>query len=188
MTVVGFPTDLQVEEFRGQFVTIYRDAFSAPPYCKGEAEVVGFARSFSQHVGREGFRMVTASDGEAGPIVGFAYGYANTPDQLWHEVVAKAVQPPVVAEWLMDSFRLVEMAVVPRAQGQGIGGLLHDRLLSGLLCRKAVLSTLAAETNAYGMYRKRGWVVLLEEIWFPGVARPYQIMGLELGGKGKQKE
>jgi GNAT superfamily N-acetyltransferase len=170
----------QIETFRDRIVTIYRDAFSAPPYRKGEDEVVDFAQSLSQHVEREGFRMVAAWEDETDQIVGFAYGYANTPDQWWHAEVAKAVQPQIVAEWLTNSFRLVEIAVTPEDQGQGVGGLLHDHLLSGLPYQKAVLSTLAAETNAYWMYRKRGWEILLEDVLFPGVTRPYRIMGLEL--------
>lgn len=174
-------TNQQIEAFRDQIVTIYRDAFSAPPYRKGEKEVVGFAQSLPQHMEREGFRIVVALEDKTQQIVGFAYGYANAPAQWWHEEVAKAVQPSMVTEWLMNSFRLIEIAVTPEVQGQGVGGLLHDHLLSGLPYRKAVLSTLAAETNAYWMYRKRGWVVLLEEILFPSVARPYRIMGLELG-------
>ena len=187
MTVVAGPlTDQQIEAFQDPIVTIYRAAFSALPYRKGEEEVADFAQSLLQHVKREGFRVVAAVEDKTDQIAGFAYGYANTPDQWWHAEVAKAVHPSLVTEWLMNSFRLVEIAVAPDVQGQGVGGLLHDHLVSGLPYRKAVLSTLAAETNAYWMYRKRGWVVLLEEILFPGVARPYRIMGLELSEKGDQ--
>jgi GNAT superfamily N-acetyltransferase len=173
----------QIEACRDQIVTIYRDAFSAPPYYRGEEEVLDFARSLPQVVEREGFRFIVAVEETTDEIVGFAYGYANTPGQWWHKEVAKAAEPEIVAKWLLGSFRLVEIAVTPRAQGQGVGGLLHDHLLSGLPYRKAVLSTVAAETNAHWMYQKRGWVVLLEEIFFPGVGRPYRIMGLELGKK-----
>lgn len=187
MTVVASSlASQQVEAFRDQIVTIYQDAFSASPYRKGEDELVDFAQSLPRHVDREGFRMVVALEDKTDQIVGFAYGYANTPDQWWHEEVAKAVHPSIVTEWLMNSFRLVEIAVAPEVQGHGVGGFLHDHLVSGLPDRKAVLSTLAAETNAYWMYHKRCWVVLLEGILFPGVARPYRIMGLELSGKGDQ--
>jgi GNAT superfamily N-acetyltransferase len=176
-----------MEAFRDQIVAIYRDASSAPPHCKGEGEIVDFAQSLPQQVEREGFRIVVAVEDKTDEIVGFAYGCANTPGQQWHEEVAKAVQPQIVAEWLMNSFRLVEIAVTARAQGQGVGGLLHDRLLRGVPYRKAVLSTMAAETNAHWMYCKRGWVILVEEIFFPGVARPYRVMGLELG-KSREDE
>ena len=180
VVVVHSLTNQQVEAFQAQLVTIYRDAFSMSPYGKEEAEVVDFAQSLPRHVEKEGFRIVVALEDRTKHAVGFGYGYANTPDQLWYAEVAKAVQPWMVAEWLTGSFRLVEMAVTPEEQGQGIGGLLHDHLLKGLSYQKAVLSTMAAETNAYSMYHKRGWRVLLDNFFFPGVARPYRIMGLEL--------
>jgi GNAT superfamily N-acetyltransferase len=173
-------TDELVDEYQNQLVFVYRDAFRTPPYNKGEAEVMDFAESLPQHVRQDGFRIVLALEDRAEQVAGFAYGYANTPDQFWHRQVAKAVGPRTVAEWLIGSFRLVEMAVAPEAQGQGIGGLLHDRLLSGLAYRKAVLSTMAAETKACWLYHKRGWKVLLDGLTFPGVARAYRIMGFEL--------
>jgi GNAT superfamily N-acetyltransferase len=180
VVVVHSPTDQEAESYQLQLVPIYRDAFGKPPYHKEEAEVVDFAQSFPRHVHEEGFRLVVARQELRKRIVGFAYGYANTPDQFWYEQVAKAVEPRTVKEWLVGSFRLVEMAVAPEAQGQGAGGLLHDRLLRGVPYQRAVLSTIAAETNAYGLYRKRGWRVLLDDLAFPGVARRYRIMGLEL--------
>jgi GNAT superfamily N-acetyltransferase len=185
--IVESLSNQQIEAFQSQFAPVYRDAFSAPPYCKGEEEVMDFAQSLPQHVKREGFRMVVAVEGGTGALVGFAYGYRNTPGQWWHEEVAKALRPQIVAEWLMNSFRFVEIAVVSKAQGRGIGGLLHDQLLNRLPYRKAVLSTMAAETNAHWMYQKRGWEVLLEEVVFPGVARPYRVMGLELGRKDRMR-
>jgi GNAT superfamily N-acetyltransferase len=173
-------TGQQTEALKDRIVSVYRDAFGAPPYCRGEAEVADFARSLPQHVKREGFRISAVFDRGTDEVIGFAYGYANTPDQWWHEQVAKVAGPAMVTEWLVNSFRLVEMAIIPQAQGQGTGGRLHDHLLRGLAYQKAVLSTMAAETRAYRMYLRRGWVVLLSEIRFPGVERPYRIMGLDL--------
>jgi GNAT superfamily N-acetyltransferase len=170
----------QVQAFHDQLVSVYRDAFSVDPYCKEEAEVVDFAGSLPRHLEREGFRGVVALDDQTGKVVGFAYGYSNTPDQFWHQEVAKAMHPRIVTEWLMGSFRLVEMAVTPAVQGRGIGGLLHDHLLGGVPHQKAVLSTMAADTNAFRMYQKRGWRVLIDNHSFRGVARSYRIMGLEL--------
>lgn len=167
-----------------ELVTLYRDAFGGPPYCKGEEEVAEFAQSFPRHVEAEGFRIVAAWRNETGPVVGFAYGYANSSDQWWYKEVAKAVPEWVVKEWLRGSFRLVEMAVAPEAQRRGIGGLLHDQLLGEVPYRKAVLSTMAAETPAYRMYQERGWRVLLDDYLFPGVDRPYRVLGLALGATG----
>ena len=170
----------EVKAFHDQLVTIYRDAFTPAPYCKAQADVVDFAQSLPRHVRREGFHMAVALEPGADQVAGFAYGYANTPDQWWHEEVAKAVEPWIVTEWLTGSFRLVEMALAPEAQGRGIGGLLHDQLLGGLSCQRAILSTMAANTSACRMYCNRGWRVLLDDHFFPGVPRPYRVMGLEL--------
>jgi GNAT superfamily N-acetyltransferase len=182
-TIIDSLTNQQVDMFLSQLVTIYREAFSIIPYCKKEAEMEDFAQSLPRHVEREGFRIVVALDDRTEQAVGFAYGHANTPDQFWCAEVAKAVEPWMVKEWLTDSFRLVEMAVTPEAQGQGTGGFLHDYLLRKQSYQKAVLSTMAAETRAYWMYHKRGWGVLLDSFFFPGVTRPYRIMGLELSGE-----
>jgi ribosomal protein S18 acetylase RimI-like enzyme len=188
MVILHYPTDQEAEALQDQLVKAYRDAFGASPYCKGEAEVADFAQSLPRHMGQQGFRMVVALEGPARRVVGFAYGYENTADQWWYQEVAKAAQSWIVAQWLAGSFRLVEMAVKPEAQGRGIGGLMHDHLLTGLSYQKAVLSTMVAETNAYAMYRKRSWRVLLDDFHFPGVARPYRIMGLELTGQREKGE
>jgi GNAT superfamily N-acetyltransferase len=172
--IVHLLTTQLAEAHQLQLVAINRDAFRVVPYRKEETEVEVLSESLPQHMEREGFRIVVAHDGQNGRPVGFAYGYGNTPDQWWHRQVAKAVSPWVVGEWLLESFQLVVMAVTAEAQGQGIGGLLHDQLLRG------VLSTMAAETNAYRMYLGRGWKVLLDDHFFPGVARSYRIMGLAL--------
>lgn len=114
VVVVHSLTNQQAEAFQDQLVTIYRDAFSIAPYCKEEAEVVDFAQSLPRHVEKEGFRIIVALEDQTRQVVGFAYGYANTPDQLWYEEVAKAVQPWIVTEWLTGSFRLVKWQSRPR--------------------------------------------------------------------------
>ena len=91
--VIRSLADQQVYAFRDQLVAIYRDAFTVPPYCKEEAEVADFAHSLPQHMERGGFRIVVAVEDQTRPAVGFAYGYANTPDQFWHEEVVKAAEP-----------------------------------------------------------------------------------------------
>ncbi len=174
----------QVGAIQDQLVAIYRAAFKAPPYCKGQDEVLEFARSLPQNLKRDDFRLVVAAENETDTLLGFCFGYKITPDLMWPKVVAKAVRPQIAAEWLVNSYQLVEMAVRPNFQGQGIGGLLHDRLLEGLSYRRAVLLTMAAESNATWMYHKRGWRVLLEAILFPGLARPYQLMGLKIDEEG----
>jgi ribosomal protein S18 acetylase RimI-like enzyme len=113
-------------------------------------------------------------------MVGFAYGYTTGPGQWWHEQVARAMPPEQIVRWLSGAFELVEFAVTPHAQGLGLGSQLHDSILRGLPNRTAVLSTMQSETVALKLYRKRGWVALLQNFIFPGGARTYLIMGKDL--------
>ena len=94
-----------------------------------------------------------------------------------------ALPEPVARNWLENNYQFVEIAVDPLFQGQGIGRRLHDQLLEGLDYRRALLSTLQADTVAHALYRTRGWIVLCEDLFFSGVPRRYQIMGLELKQK-----
>lgn len=87
---------------------------------------------------------------------------------------------------MTNYFEVVELAVSPAYQGLGLGGGLHDRLLAGLLHHTAVLSTIQFETNALLFYRKRGWVTLLHDFFFPGSKNPYLIMGLDLRRRNGQ--
>jgi ribosomal protein S18 acetylase RimI-like enzyme len=161
-------------------VEVYRLAFSAPPYNRGLAEAILFRDTFAQHTRRQGFRMAGAFERGSGLLVGFAYGFACLPGNWWYEKVSAAGGRQFTERWLRGSFQLAEIGVIPEWQGQGVGGRLFDILLEDLPHPRAVLSTLAQETPAQALYRSRGWQVLIEEMYFPAVARTYRIMGKEL--------
>jgi GNAT superfamily N-acetyltransferase len=180
ITINDALTHQQLLTHQDRFVSIYRAAFRVPPYGKQEDEVMDFAQSLPRHMAREAFQLVAAIEDRTQEIVGFAYGYSNRPGQPFHDEVTRLVSPEIRMIWLLNSFQFAEIAVTPRMQGRGIGGRLHDHLLRGLSYQKVVLATMAAETRAFQMYCKRGWAVLLDEIFFPEVPRPYRIMGLDL--------
>lgn len=173
-------TGPQIEALQPRITEIYREAFKPPPYNKPEAEIDEFARALTTQFEREGYKFVAAFGGNPERLVGFAYGYACLPERWWYQQVQPDLPQEIAERWLEDSFNFVEIAVDPQFQGQGLGGRLHDRLLAGLPYARAVLSTLQADTAAQRLYRGRGWVVLQENLFFPGVERRYQIMGLEL--------
>jgi len=188
--VLSLPADA-ILHVRPALLAIYRSAFTGPPYHESEATVRQFRRALEEHVHRPGLKFVVALAGDEGAgrefadrpaeaIVGFAYGHTSRPGQWWYDAVTKRLDPAVNAVWMDDPFEVVELAVRPGFQGQGIGGRLHDALLRGLPHRTAVLSTAAAETAATHLYRKRGWVILSETFTFPGSSVPYVIMGLRL--------
>jgi ribosomal protein S18 acetylase RimI-like enzyme len=171
---------VELKAVQNQIVDVYREAFSMPPYDRRELDVHVFEHSLAHHALHKAFRCCVAREHPGGPILGFVYGYTSEPGQWWHDSVAKALAPVRVECWLRGSFEFVELAVAPAAQGRGIGGRLHDAILEGLPHHTAVLSTYQAETVALQLYRKRGWLPLLEHFYFPGNPPPYLIMGLDL--------
>ncbi len=186
----------QVKTYYDQIVEVYRSAFTIPPYSDDLGDVLTFAGRLPYHARWKGFRCVVACDqgeddssgapGDGPPdpgnpgVIGFAYGFTSQPDTWWRELVAAEMDPAAAREWLEDCFEFVELAVVPSFQGQRIGGRLHDTLLAGVKHRTAVLSTLQADTNAMHLYRKRGWVNLIENFRFPGIEKPFAIMGMKI--------
>jgi ribosomal protein S18 acetylase RimI-like enzyme len=180
---LAFLTPAEVEEARAAFRDVYQQAFARPPYSRDAGVADGFAASLMRQINRQGFRALVAREPDTDMIVGFAYGYATGPGQWWHEQVARAMPREQIERWLLGAFELVEFAVAPRAQGQGLGSRLHDTLLQDLPYRTAMLSTMQSETVALQLYRRRGWVTLLRDFIFPGGARAYLIMGKDLEGK-----
>lgn len=176
-----FPlTHAQVEARQDEIIAVYRNAFTPPPYGKPEAEIIQFAQSFLTQFERDAYRFVAALDSASNQLVGFSYGYSSTAGRWWHEQASRALPQLAGTAWLDDSFQLVEIAVDPKFQGQGIGGRLHDHVLAGVPHRRAILATLHADTVAFRLYRGRGWVVFGVNLLFPGIPRRYQVMGLEL--------
>jgi ribosomal protein S18 acetylase RimI-like enzyme len=169
-----------LESLRADLVDIYRLAFRERPYGKTPAEVREFAHFLPIHAGEPGYRLVVARDSDQGKAVGFIYGRTVLKGQPWHDLVEGPMQAAGLRGWMEDAYQIVELAVTPAAQRHGIGGQLHDRLLADLHHRRALLTTMAAETPAYHFYANKGWRVLLQEIIVPQIPRPYRLMGLEL--------
>ncbi len=173
--------DLSPEGFvaaRREIAEVYRRAFAEEHYPHPDREVVRFRNGLSRHAERSGFRCKVARGAQG--VSGVAYGYTGSGGQWWHDVVAAALSSAEAEQWLGDCFELVELHLMPEAHGRGVGGRLHDELLHRLPHSTAALSTLDAETRALHLYQKRGWVPLLTNFAFPGGAKPFLIMGLDL--------
>ncbi|MHB8577060.1 MAG: GNAT family N-acetyltransferase, partial [Dehalococcoidia bacterium] len=176
-----------------EIVRVYAAAFGAPPYHRDADDAHRFLQTLDQHAHRRDFRLLAAGLHVDGPhagglqagnaLLGFAYGYTGARGQWWHDIVSSVMPRDDVARWLEDSFELVELAVEPGAQGRGIGARLHDTLLTDLSNRTAVLSTIAQETVALGLYRRRGWQVLVPSMVFPSTPVPFQVLGLDLAAR-----
>jgi ribosomal protein S18 acetylase RimI-like enzyme len=136
------------------------------------------AAIFPRHAAREGFRMITAREGDR--LVGLAYGYLGGPEEWWHDRVAAAMTDEQRDEWLQPGhFELAELMVSPAERRRGLGGQLHDALLAGLSAPTAVLSTQAHNDPALALYGRRGWELLLEAVDLAAPV-PYVVMGKRL--------
>jgi ribosomal protein S18 acetylase RimI-like enzyme len=170
----------EVEAVRAAILDVFAAAFDGPPYHEGPPDTARFNATLTRHARYTGFRCYVVEDGAGGRIVGFAYGYAALPGGWWYDLVAAALDPLMVDRWMGDAFEFVELAVHPDAQGHGLGARLHDTLLVDVPYRTAVLSTYQGETAARQLYRRRGWVPLLEHFYYPGGTVPMAILGLKL--------
>ncbi|HYY44291.1 MAG TPA: GNAT family N-acetyltransferase [Actinomycetota bacterium] len=159
---------------------VYLDAFAAPPYGDAERHTRRMRDTLPHHAERPGWKTCIARDDDSGRIIGFTYGQSGVAGTWWYDNVARAAGKARTRRWLEGCFELTELAVAPEYQGKGVGGRLHDMLLEGLPHRTAVLSTLAAETPALALYRKRGWQVVVDSMVFPNGTRPFSILGLDL--------
>lgn len=97
--------------------------------------------------------MVATQDSH---LLGPIYGYVTRPGQWWHDRVTPALDSDLVERWFRDSFVLVEFAVRPDSQGQGVGWRLHEAVLTDLPQPTAVTITHQQDNPAVSFYGNRG--------------------------------
>jgi ribosomal protein S18 acetylase RimI-like enzyme len=133
-----------------------------------------------RHLERPGFRFVADHD-QSGQLAGIAYGYRGAAGQWWHDLVSGAIDDAARARWLAPGhFEFVELAVRSDLRRRGIGGRLHDALMTGLESPTAVLSTEIENEPAIGLYLAKGWEVVVSEIDFGPGFPPFLVMGRNL--------
>ena len=171
----------------GELGEVFAAAFGAPGYDDERADAQRFAaEQLPAHAARDDFKLVVARlprpvgtppagngvcsldvagvMGGSGPIAGFAYGFTGHLGQWWSDRVAAAIGPELAAEWIGGHFEVVELAVLPAAQGQGLGTALMQELMRDLPNRKALLTTYADDRPAPRLYRRLGWRLLVPDL------------------------
>lgn len=136
----------------------------------------------ASHVYRPGFRAVASLDDD-GTLLGFGYGYTSQPGQWWHDQVKTAMRRDQRNYWLSDCFEVVELHVLPAAQGHGLGAAQLRDLLAMATAKTTLLSTPEADettSRAWRLYRRFGFVDVVRHFYFPGDARAFAILGRTL--------
>lgn len=136
----------------------------------------------ASHVLRAGFRAVASVDA-VGTLLGFGYGYTSAPGQWWHDQVSGAIRRDQRAGWLADCFEVVELHVLPAAQGNGLGAAQLRALLSMPTAKTTLLSTPEADeatSRAWRLYRRFSFVDIVRDFKFPGDSRPFAVLGRSL--------
>lgn len=158
-------------------IAVYGESFSRPPYSDPDRGVEIRQRIRDTHAHRPGFKFLVACTGPE-RVAGMAYGYHGSNGQWWHDTVVRALTPAAAAEWLGDSYELVEIAVHPAVQGYGIGATLIERLLEDRREATCVLST-RTDSEAHRLYRRLGFEELTEMAFTLG-GYPFYVMGKKL--------
>jgi GNAT superfamily N-acetyltransferase len=163
-TTVQALTRKQIDaETRTALAEIYLAAYGDPSLPESRLDADNFVSStIRRHSRRTGFRLVLATTD--GRTSGYAYGFTGKRGQFWSDWLSGAAPAEIVESWVGDHFELVDIVVDPAHRGQGIAGLLHDRLVEGLPQEKALLATTPDEGAAARLYGGRGWQVLVHEI------------------------
>jgi GNAT superfamily N-acetyltransferase len=159
----ALPTDAEID----RAADAYLAGFSGPPYFETEASRADFRDRVRRYAGRDGFRLVVASEGGAATGVGLAV--IGHPGDWWRDQVAAQLSPAEVAEWLGDAvLEVVNLAVRPGSRGRGLGAAMLAALLANAPAPTAVLTADSRATPARNLYATRGWIVLREQIRIGG--------------------
>jgi ribosomal protein S18 acetylase RimI-like enzyme len=158
--VIDVLDDVAALDIADELGGVFAAAFGAPAY---DEEVERFATDqLPTHAARDDFKLVAARSEDG--VVGFAYGFTGQRGQWWSDRIAAAISPELAAEWIGGHFEVVELAVHPDAQRNGLGAALMDALMTGLPNRKALLTTYADDHPAPRLYRRLGWQILVPDL------------------------
>jgi len=141
---------------RDEIGEVYRQAFdSTPEAAQGFIDV-----SFAHIREYEGATLLMVQ--QHGTILGFLYGYTYKPDQWWSTQVGSALAASDHANVTDDAFSLVELAVIPTHQNNGIGTALLRHQMAHQPQHHLLLSTGAnAGNRALALYERLDFQIIL---------------------------
>ena len=158
-------------------IRAYGEAFRLPPYSDPDRGREVRQRLIDTHHRRPGFSGFVALDSN-GEVIGVTYGYRSIPGQWWHDAVCGVLPHDSRRQWFADTFELVEIAVAPSRQGQGVGAALIDVLLYDRPEANCALST-RTDSEAHHLYRRLGFEEITTIRFAPGGAE-FFVLGKRL--------
>lgn len=133
-----------------QLAPIYTEVYAEPPYDQTSDDTSEFIERYRRQTRQEGFRLVTAVDGEQ--IIGFCYTITLPAGRWW-----KGAQESPSDELLSSAkAAVVELVLLAPYRGCGLGRAIIQTALAN---REEPWATLLAEpdTPARRIYEHWGW-------------------------------
>lgn len=129
---------------------LYAVVYAEPPYEEGPEQVERFREHVAGDTGRDGFRLVVATDDAV--VVGAAYGWTMAAGVWW----SRADTDPPAELTDAPKFAVMEWIVHPNHRRRGIGADLMRALLEQ---RPEPVATLASDprSTARTIYGRTGW-------------------------------
>ncbi|MEU6176221.1 GNAT family N-acetyltransferase [Streptantibioticus parmotrematis] len=158
-------------------------AVQALAFGLNDEEIAVRTQIVLRHLTQPGVRALGATT-TGGRLVGFGYGMPNDRAHWWSTVVEPYLRRTGTADWLDDSFVVVELHVLPAHQGKGVGRRLITGLTAPVPQPRSILSALDLDSPARRFYRGLGYTDLAHPVHFPSAPVPYTVMGAPLPLRG----
>jgi GNAT superfamily N-acetyltransferase len=144
----------QAAEHQAELQELHAEVYAAPPYrSQDDAEL--FASQLRVQRRQPGFVLAEARHG--GYLVGFATGMPLRGSTSWWRGLTAPLPDEITAERPGRTFALTDLLVRASWRRQGIGRILHDRILAVRDEERATLTVLPAATAAQRAFRAWGW-------------------------------
>jgi len=132
-------------------------------------DTIDFVRWYAECRGFVGF---VATKDEIPVAMGF--GIESIAGNWWHDIVTTAVGRDNPA--LKNAWALVEFCVLENYRKEGVGSLLHDKLLETQVYPRVLLSTRVENEGARRFYERKQWQCLHPGVVFGAGEPAYMIM------------
>lgn len=128
----------------------YEEVYAEPPYSHTSADTSEFDKRFAQQSADSDFRFIAAQVSDK--IIGYTYTVTFAPQKWW----MGAVEEPPLEILRSPKLAVIELIVLRRYRGKGIGKSLIDKALSDRPEPWAIL-LVDPQAPALKIYQHWGW-------------------------------